>query len=888
MSAGHGRKFQGKSVQSEKTGEKKLRNSESIDPDILPIVIDAQIDKRSLVSHHIESFNSFTSQGLAQIVTQLFKVEASMPNELVSTPEDQEIETISFSVVFTNARIGRPTTNNYHSGRPENLMPQQARMHKLNYSGPLYINATVTATAYPKDGGPPRVRTENISDFRIAYIPIMVGSQLCHTAQMPKSVKAAIGEDPLDEGGEFIVKGAEWVIDCIESRIFNKPHIFRNVGHEKEITRLEFISKPGDAFENSSEHIIRYVTNGNIYITLTSIEHFKMDVPFYIIFRLLGMISDQEIFDNIIYRSFSSTQTLDEVSDVISEHMFEVLEKAMRAPDPIFGRASKILDNTKLIEEFVEATVHFHKTYSGKAIKLDAKTKRYMCSQIVNLLDKWLFPHIGVTPEARHNKLRYLGYLIHKMLLVEMRIVDGTDRDHLKTKRINGAGRAFAKAFKRDFNIACVMAIKKRLRRDFKHLSFSQVPLAQSVQSAIDAPALEKALIQAIVTGDKELMIKNRAVPNRLASEMLQRKNQLNVLSTFRVVRTASTSSSKQDVRANEMRRAHSSYTGFICPIQSADTGEQVGMVKQFSLDQFLVEPSSSELLKEQILKDPDITPLKLVFPNQIYEASLTKVLVNGDWIGCTSKAALLFYRYREYRRGIHFKDFETTPKKGVPQIDSTTTIYWDTHANELEFWVDAGRQLRPLLVVRNNGELDPWGRAMFGSDYDSYKNTGFIQDIVLNPPMIKKLLKKEMTIDDLYDAGVIDYISAEEQENTLIAPDLTALKDAVNDPLKQYTHCEIPACIMGIAALTSPYAHHNQPPRLTFQTNQVKQTCGWFSLAWPYRMDKHAFLQYYAEQPLIRTLANKYVYPNGCNCTVAIMPFGGLTFGPSRRQIVG
>jgi DNA-directed RNA polymerase beta subunit len=865
-------------VKPDSRSRTRTSNCDSIDPDILPVVIDAQIDKRGLAGHHINSFNSFTSHGLAQIVTQLFKIDLSINNERVSTPEDQEIESISISGKFLDARVSRPTTSNYYSGKPEDLKPHQARINKQNYSGPLHIDIAITATAYPRDGGAPRVRHDEIRNYHAANLPILVGSQLCHTAQMPRSIKARINEDQLDPGGYFILKGQEWVIDGQESRVFNSPHIFRNVGHEKEITRLEFISKPGDAYENSSEHIIRYLTDGNIYITITSIDHFKMDVPFYIFFRLMGMVSDQEIFDNIIYRSnvTGGNGTETNTNDVVADHMFEVLEAAIKAPNQIFARASKIIDQTKLIDEFVEATAVFHKTYSGNPIKLDAKTKRYMCSQIITLLDKWMLPHIGVTPESRHTKLRYLGHLIHKMLLVEMQIVDGTDRDHQKGKRINNAGRSFAKAFKRDFNMTIVMPIKKRLRRDFKHLPFSQVNLAQTVQSAIDAPALEKALIQAIVTGDKEMTIKQRTVPNRVASEMLHRKNQLNLLSTLRVVRTASTSSSKQDQRADEMRRAHSSYCGFFCPIQSADTGEQVGMVKQFALGEFTAEPSSSELLKEKLLADPDIIQLQKIYPHQIWEHSLTKILVNGDWIGCAPNASLLHYRYKELRRGIDFKDFATTPVKCDPMIDETTTIHWDTDANELHFWVDAGRMLRPVLIVRNNGELDPYGRAMFGSAYDPFTDTGFVQDVVIDPDTIKLLMQKKLTIDDLYRAGIIDYIAPEESESCYIAPDLLALRDAQTDAMNQYTHVEIPACIMGIAALTSPYAHHNQPPRLTFQTNQVKQTCGWYSLAWPHRIDKHAFLQYYAELPLIKTLANKYAYPNGCNSQTAIASFTG------------
>lgn len=855
--------------------KKASLNCENIDEDELPVVVDALIDKKTLIPHQIENFNNFIEQGLPQIVCDLFKIELSVQNNRETTPEDRRITSYSVSGTFTSPKLLKPTTLVQETGRMDRIMPQEARENKKNYSGPLYIGIELEITAFMNNNEPPEKRSVSIKDFHIANIPIMVGSTLCHTANMPKAVKAKIGEDPNDPGGHFIINGQEWILDSQESRIFNSPHIFRNVGHEKEITRLEFISKPGDGYENSSEHIIRYVTDGNIYITLTSIDYFKLDVPFYIIFRLMGMISDQEIFDNIIYRSGNTMG-----NDVIADHMFEILETAMTAHDRIFAKASKIVDQARLIEEYVEATAVFHKTYSGEPIVLDAKTKAYMCNQITTILDKWMLPHIGVDADSRHKKLRYLGHMIHKMLLVEMQVDNSTDRDNIKNRRVNGAGRSFARAFKRDFNMSIVMLIKKRLQQDLKHVSFSNINLEQVIKNSVDAPALEKALIQTIVTGDKEITVRGKAVPNRVSSEMLHRKNQLNVISGMRTVRSANSSSSKQDQRADEMRRAHSSFTGYFCPLQSADTGSQVGMIRSFSLDSYLSEPSSSELLKKKLLTDEQIIPLEKILPTRIYELNLTKILVNGDWIGCTTEVEIIYYRYREYRRCVKFIDFETIPEvTKEPIIDANVTIQWDTNSNELSFWVDAGRMMRPLLIVRNNGELDPYGRKYFGTAHDPYKipnESGFIQDVMITREMVDGLMSKTVTIDQLYKAGMIDYISSDESEGLLIAPGLKALRDAKNDPYRPYTHCEIPACIMGLAVLTSPFAHNNQPPRLTFQTNQTKQTCGWFSLAWPYRMDKHSFLQYYAEMPLIKTIANKYLYPNGVNSLSAIASYGG------------
>jgi len=586
------------------------------------------------------------------------------------------------------------------------------------------------------------------------------------------------------------------------------------------------------------------------------------------------------------------------------------LERALTINDPVFGKAHAITDQGKLLEFFAQQTSIFHQAKMGArttgrgagsqgtgaassgidlTTDIDDHVMKYLITNIVQLLDKWVLPHIGVGPETRHTKLRYLGYLIHKMLLVEMQIMEPTDRDSLKNKRINAAGMSYAKAFKRDFNLTVIQPIKKKLRKDFMAMPFSQVPLAQSFASAIDAPALEKALIQAIVTGDKELTIKNRQVANRMASEMLHRKNQLNFLSTLRVIRTPSTSSSKQDTRADEMRRVHPSYIGTICPLQSADTGEQIGMVKQMALGAFISDAGSSELLKRKILEDSDIIPLRKVFPEQIYKERLTFISVNGDWIGFARDPVLIWHRYREAKRGYVLNGFSsassssnlgsknTHKKLQDPIIDPHTTIYWNTDSNEIQFWVDVGRPLHTVLVVRNNGELDPIGREHFKSSHNPMKYPGgFTQDIMLTQNHIQALMRKEITIDDLLYEGLIDYISPEEMENTYIAQDLDKLLQNQNDPLHQYTHCEIPQSLIGLPALTSPYTQNNQPPRITFQTSQVKQTNGLYALNWPYRTDKHAFLQYNIEIPIIKTLANKYVYPNGVNAIIAILSYGG------------
>lgn len=849
-------------------------NCEVLSKKDLIVVSDAEVSHNGLISHHMNSFNNFAVDGIQQIVTQLFEVKNSIVSERNKSEEDLKIKTIEYRVVFNNISISKPIRKVRSSGDPTPLFPYAARRCDLNYSATMAVDATMTAVAYLKDGGDPIVKEPvKVKNHRIGQIPIMVGSKNCNLSGLSREARKQNYEDPNDPGGYFILKGGEWVISNIESRVFNYPHIFHNVGHEKEIARLEFISKPGDYFENSSELIMRYLNTGHLYLTFTSDPYLKnLNIPFYIIFRLFGMNTDKEMFDNIVYG-----YPTEKDPNVIADRMINILRKAITISDPHFTDFANITDQGELLVRFAEvAADQYRSLYHTKDVE---STKQLLIQNVLKYLDDRVFPHVGLAAGSRHRKLRFMGHLIHRMLLVEMGVAPPTDRDSLRNKRIDPAGKAYAKTFKRDFNITVVQDVKKKFRNDFKSTPFSQVQLDQSFRNAIDGSKLERNLISAITSGNKEITVSNRQVPNRLASEMLHRKNQLNFLSTLRVIRTPSTSSSKQDQRADEMRRVHPSYIGYICLIQSADTGEQVGMVKQMALNASISKSSSSEFLKTTVAEDPDIIPLRRVRPQHIHDENLTKIMVNGNWVGCCRDASSVVTKYREYRRGFYLDatgNWKHSDNKEHLKVNKHITVYWDTNTNEICFWVDSGRALRPLLVVRNNTNADVIGQKHFGNKYNGKTDTGFVQDILITPGDIDNIIRGEWDSKELRKAGKIEYISPEEAENCFIASSIDELRENAHNSVRLFTHCEIPHSLLGIPALSCPYAECNQAPRITFQTNQVKQTCGYYALNWAHRIDKHDFLQYYCEAPIISTIANKYIYPIGSNCTVAIACYGG------------
>ena len=79
-------------------------------------------------------------------------------------------------------------------------------------------------------------------------------------------------------------------------------------------------------------------------------------------------------------------------------------------------------------------------------------------------------------------------------------------------------------------------------------------------------------------------------------------------------------------------------------------------------------------------------------------------------------------------------------------------------------------------------------------------------------------------TLNYLVKKGLVEYIDAMEEENSMIAMDPSEL---ISES-KEYTHCEIsPATMFGISASFIPFANHNQATKNTMGANMAKQAIG-------------------------------------------------------------
>ncbi len=191
----------------------------------------------------------------------------------------------------------------------------------------------------------------------------------------------------------------------------------------------------------------------------------------------------------------------------------------------------------------------------------------------------------------------------------------------------------------------------------------------------------------------------------------------------------------------------------------------------------------------------------------------------------------------------------EIIEKRRKGKFPKSLSVFYLEDRDELHIITDNGRILRPLIVVKN-------GKPLLTEEHK------------------KKLERGEISWLDLLEEGIIEFLDADEEDNTYIAVSEEELTE-------EHTHLELdPAMIFGAEASLLAFPERDRGDRLNYGSRMVVQASGIYLKNYLIRDDTTAQLLVYPELPMVYTQTEDFVglnkHPNGQNLIVAVLSYEG------------
>ncbi|MBU0471232.1 MAG: DNA-directed RNA polymerase subunit B'' [Nanoarchaeota archaeon] len=394
-------------------------------------------------------------------------------------------------------------------GSKRSIYPVEARLRKISYSAPIFMEVSSHING---------VQRESFTT-QIGNLPIMLKSKYCHIYGLNEKELIEKGEDPDDDGGYFIINGTEKAIVNIEDLASNKFMV-----EKPSIGVSEYVGKVfSEKGSYKIPHQIEKLKDGIFYLSFTRVKR----VPLIVVMKALGITKDENIMKSV---------DLGENSEVII-NLYEFVD----------------------IKNEEEAT-----DYVAKRIGI-TQSREIRLTRMIEILDKYLLPHLGIEKEDRVSKALNLCKMMKKFIQVENGVLSVDDKDHYMNKRIKLPGDLLADLFRMNLKVL-IGDFLYNFQRIVKRGKFP------SIKVIIREKLLTQRIYSSMATG-------NWVGGRKGISQRIERLNFLQTQSHLqRVVSPLSSSQENFEARA-----LHPTHIGRLCPSETPE-GTNIGLRKNFAL----------------------------------------------------------------------------------------------------------------------------------------------------------------------------------------------------------------------------------------------------------------------------------------------------------------
>ena len=852
-----------------------------------------QDNPQALVKHHIDSFNQFYDTQLLQLFKEMNPIK-------LEVDYDTDIQEFRSKCLMY---IGGKNGDKVYFGKPiihdskENshyMYPNECRLRNMSYAVTIHYDVEIeytrilrenevpTATddkgyaffddldikettekgeMLKKDYTPSELATirENtkiqsntqqikmlLEKIYLGRFPIMVQSNLCILNGLPREMRFSFGECKNDVGGYFIIDGKEKVVIPQEEFGDNMMNIYKDK-NEKYTYSLDLKSVSENVSKPVRQLSLRILastdaqTKGNIGVFIPNAG--AQPIPLFIVFRALGVITDEEII------SFCTLQDAKHTNSLFVPY----LEACVHDAASIITQ----YDAISFISLFVK----------GRSV-----------TRTMRILADYFLPHVGEV--NFQEKAYHLGHMVNRLLSVATGLESETDRDSYKFKRLALIGPLMKNLFSEYYKQQ-----QKYIQKFFEHRYEFGKDTYSDLSNMIYRKYTEAFSNKIVEDGFRKAFKGNWGASSHTKQigivQDLNRLSHNGMISHLRKTNLPMDSS----IKLIPPRVLHGSQWGIIDPIDTPDGGN-IGLHKHLSIMTHVSTSLSREPMIEWLMKNSAMKRLNHLIPSSLNRMS--KVFVNGFWAGCISDPMTLMKTIKLHRRhGL------------IPIMTSATFNYT---LNTIIIFLDGGRLCRPIFYCDDNRKFvfqqkEEWekikkilpgitsaeGVGGEGLDVWSQIMSGFNKKVV---PGFSLYDGKYYTWEELYKTplsnikhskSLLEYVDSQETEGTLIAMNFSDVKSEITN----HTHCELhPSTTYGVMCNLINYLEHNPASRNSFSCGQSKQACSLYSTNYQVRMDKTAVVLNNGQIPLVKSKYLQYINneenPYGENAIVAIMCYTG------------